>query len=188
MADTEARLKKLEKGLNRLLRVLPPDDSPFRDNLLCHLRKPPIPCLCRGWIELLHGGRKDEQGNYYESPQVVKACIVELLPWLISQNIVTNNSAAKDFIGAQKDLSVVATALRLVVPGLMGLTSESTITHAPMTGSVSAGLLEGETLPIPLQAGGIDHSGDADAGADGAGAGHRITDSQVGPDTVDVLE
>ena len=84
--------------LDRLLSRLPPDDSPTRDNLLCHLRKPDIPCRCVFWMEVTQRGA-DGQSDY-----LTKGCIREMLPFMLNGAIRQANRAADQADAARQDI------------------------------------------------------------------------------------
>jgi len=91
-------LTDLNAKLDRLLSRLPPDDSPTRDNLLCHLRKPDMPCRCVFWLEVTQRGA-DGQPDH-----LVKGCIRDMLPFMLNGAIRQANRAADQADAARQEV------------------------------------------------------------------------------------
>jgi hypothetical protein len=95
-------ITNLNAKLDRLLSRLPPDDSPTRDNLLCHLRKPDTPCRCVFWMEVTQRGA-DGQPDH-----LVKGCIRDMLPFMLNGAIRQANRAADQADAARQGVGKLA--------------------------------------------------------------------------------
>jgi hypothetical protein len=108
----------LNTKLDRLLSRLPPDDSPTRDNLLCHLRKPDVPCRCVFWMEVAQKGA-DGQPDH-----LVKGCFRDMLPFMLNGAIRQSNRAADQADAARQDIQRVEQVSGMLVR-LVGLGSQN---------------------------------------------------------------
>jgi len=98
-------LSELATKIDRLVSRLPPEDSPYRDNLLCHLRQPNIPCRCVFWYELTSKGN----AKTGEGPTVIRGCYREVLPAMLNGIIVNANITAEQATETRADVQALIT-------------------------------------------------------------------------------
>lgn len=100
LKSLNSKLATIDKKLARIISQLPPDDSPTRDNMQCHLRKPNIPCNCIWWREIT----QQADTSRGEQASTVKGCGIELFPWMLAGVITSTNKSTIQSTAIRTDI------------------------------------------------------------------------------------